>query len=188
MTCAVVHAVASFLACSAPVMFGMYILWRLLPKKGIQILNSRFCLFLWCLHSSMAEDHWKKKRWKCTLKKGFSKQVSFKASQSSTSYPLLKTGINVLCREKIYISRQLCSLPQCSFWRAIHGEALGSTWVRALPAGAWTFLLTQLQSYSLLFFSLLSWCYCFYLLLKNYSLIIFQSACLLFYFFSISAV
>lgn len=34
------------------------------------------------------------------LKKGFSKQVSFKASQSSTSYPLLKTGINVLCGKK----------------------------------------------------------------------------------------
>lgn len=37
---------------------------------------------------------------KMHFKKGFSKQVSFKASQSSTSYPLLKTGINVLCRKK----------------------------------------------------------------------------------------
>jgi len=50
----------------------------------------------------MAEDHWKKKKkMKMHLKKDFSKQVSFKASQSSTSSPLVKTGINVLCR-KVY--------------------------------------------------------------------------------------
>lgn len=34
------------------------------------------------------------------LKTGFSKQVSFKASQFSTSSPLVKTGINVLCRKE----------------------------------------------------------------------------------------
>lgn len=117
------------------------------------------------------------------LKKGFSKQVSFKASQSSTSYPLVKTGINVLCRKKIYISRQLCSfatvlLLESHPWRST-GQCVSES---SSTAAARTFLLTQLQSYLLLFFSVLSWCYCFYLLLKNYSLIIFQSACLLFFF------
>lgn len=34
------------------------------------------------------------------LKKGFSKQVPFKESQSLTSSPRVKTGINVLLRKK----------------------------------------------------------------------------------------
>lgn len=34
------------------------------------------------------------------FKKGFSKQVSFKAPQSSTSSPLVKTRINVLYRQE----------------------------------------------------------------------------------------
>lgn len=130
----------------------------------------------------------KKEKMKMHFKKGFSKQVSFKASQSSTSYLLLKTGINVLCREKYTLVGSFAVCPS-----ALAGEpSMAKHWAARerelflLELGH--FLLTQLQSYSLLFFSLLSWCYCFYLLLKNYSLIIFQSACLLFYFFSISAV
>lgn len=131
----------------------------------------------------------KKEKMKMHLKKGFSKQVSFKASQSSTSYPLVKTGINVLCRKKIYISRQLCSfatvlLLESHPWRST-GQCVSES---SSTAAARTFLLTQLQSYLLLFFSVLSWCYCFYLLLKNYSLIIFQSACLLYFFSSFDCI
>lgn len=131
----------------------------------------------------------KKEKMKMHLKKGFSKQVSFKASQSSTSYPLVKTGINVLCRKKIYISRQLCSfatvlLLESHPWHST-GQCVSES---SSTAAARTFLLTQLQSYLLLFFSVLSWCYCFYLLLKNYSLIIFQSACLPFFFFSFDCI
>lgn len=59
-------------------MFGVCILWRLLLKRGFQILNSRFCLFLWCLHSTMAEDHCERKRWKCTSEKSFLAWAFFK--------------------------------------------------------------------------------------------------------------
>lgn len=68
--------------------------------------------------------------------------------------------------------------------RAVRDEVLGCAFGRAPSAvELGRSVLTQLQSSWLLFSSVLSRCYCFHLLLKNYSLIIFQSVCFFIFFY-----
>lgn len=100
---------------------------KITSKRGVQILNSRFCLFLWCLHSAWRKITGKERDENVLVKGAFSRGPARNPARPSRQC----RGRRCTCRER---RRQQVTC-RCAPWqRRVRAEL----WVHwALSSGRW---------------------------------------------------